>query len=153
MTMQRRTFITAIGATAATMSIAGCTGDDEPSDSSSGGADSTSSGDSSSGSADGSKGTDSGSSKPKLEILEDEFYEEDMSAGVKGTVINNSDSEISYVGVQAKFLDSEGTRVGEGMDNTTELGGGQKWSFDAMYMDTESDQIDDYKIEVSDSPF
>lgn len=151
--MDRRTFIVTAGGAVVSMGLAGCGSDSEPSDTSGGSADggNNSNKDTSGGTADGgdSDGGDGGNS---LEIVEDEFYEEDFSAGVKGTVKNNSDSEIGYVGVQAEFLDSEGTRVGEGMDNTTDLAAGQEWAFDCMAT-TEASKIDDYKIEVSDSPF
>lgn len=134
------------------MALAGC-GSDSASDTSGGSADDGDGGseDTSTGTSSGDGGGDGGGSG-SLEILEDEFYEESIGAGVKGTVKNNSGSEIGYVGVQAEFLDSEGTRVGEGMDNTTDLASGQEWQFDCMAT-TEASEIDDYKIEVSDSPF
>lgn len=148
--MERRRFLAVAGATVGSMALAGCGTDDGADDSSSGdtGGDGGNGDDSSSGTTTDGGGGGGG----KLEILEDEYYEEDFSAGVRGTVKNNSDSEISYVGVQAEFLDAEGTRVGEGLDNTTDLAGGQEWAFDAMAT-SDPEEIDSYNIEVSDSSF
>lgn len=129
------------------MTLAGCTGD-EPSDSGSGGTGTGTQKQQQGGSANTETST-----KPKLELLEHEWYEEEFSAGVEGTVVNNSDSEVSYVGVQVKFVNDEGTRIGESLDNTTELGGGTKWAFDAMFTGTEPEKVSDYNIEVSDSSF
>lgn len=148
--MERRQFLAVAGATVGAMALAGCGADDEADDESSG-----DTGDGGNGGDDNSSGTTDGGGGGggDLEILEDEYYEEDFSAGVRGTVVNNSDSEISYVGVQAEFLDAEGTRVGEGLDNTTDLAGGQEWSFDTAALDADAEEIDSYNIEVSDSPF
>lgn len=152
--MERRRFLAMAGATVVSMSLAGCGADDEADDEASGdtGNDGGDNGDDSSGNSTTDGGDSGGDGGGGLEILEDEFYEDDISAGVEGTVKNNSDSEISYVGVQAEFLDAEGTRVGEGLDNTTDLGAGQEWAFDVMST-AEPSEIDSYNIEVSDSPF
>lgn len=133
------------------MALAGC-GSESPDDTSSGNANKDNN-NNNGGGGKPSSGSPSDSGGNKLEILNDEFYEDEMGAGVKGTVKNNTDSEISYVGVQAEFLNEEGTRVGEGLDNTTDLAADQKWQFNAMFMGTDTETIDDYRIEVSDSPF
>lgn len=145
--MERRRFLSVAGATVVSMSLAGCGADDEADDEASGDTSGGDGGDGDEASGDGENGGGG------LEILEDEYYEEDFSAGVRGTVKNNSDEEIGYVGVQAEFVDSEGTRVGEGLDNTTDLAGGQEWDFDTVALDADAEEIDSYNIEVSDSPF
>lgn len=153
--MERRRFLAMAGATVMSMSIAGC-GTESSSDTSGGDANDdggNDNGDDSSGNSTTDGGDSGGDGGGGLEILEDEYYEEDISAGVRGTVVNNSDSEVSYVGVQAEFLDSEGTRVGEGLDNTTDLAGGQEWDFDTVALDADAEEIDSYNIEVSDSSF
>lgn len=81
------------------------------------------------------------------------FYSEDMSSGVRGEVTNTSDSSISYTGIQVKFYDSEGTRLGETLDNASDLGAGKTYAFDAVSLLTgdKLDSIASYTITVSDS--
>lgn len=81
------------------------------------------------------------------------FYSKDMSSGVRGEVTNTSDSSISYTGIQVKFYDSEGTRLGEGLDNTSDLGAGETYAFDAISLLTgdKLDSIAAYSITVTDS--
>lgn len=133
------------------MAIAGC-GSESSSDESGGSADDGDGGNEDTSSGDGDSG-DGGGGGGSLEIVEDEFYEEDMGAGVRGVVQNNGDEEIAYVEVKAEFLDSEGTRIGDGLANTSDLGAGQKWEFDAAYLDTDSSEVEDYQIEVTESGF
>lgn len=143
--MQRRKFLTVAAASIAGFS--GCISEDEVDDSSSG---------DTGGSNDESTGTSGGNDDNEgsgLVILDEEYYEESYSAGVRGTVQNKTGSELSYVAVQAEFLDAEGTRLGEGLDNTTDLDNEQKWKFDAMFLGDNPDQIENYEIEVSDSSF
>lgn len=138
--------------------------DDEGDNPSTGSAEADDSGGSDSGSNDGSSddgsgGSDDGggsgsndsSNDEPLKILEHEAYEDGMSAGVKGKVKNVSGQEQSYVAVEAKFF-YEDERVGEGLDNTTDLADGRVWSFDCMMMESDQ-QFDEYEIEASTSPF
>lgn len=149
-TMQRRTFIATTATAAASIAgLSGCLS--EESDESSGDANGGNGGGNGNGSTN--TGTTDGGDSGGLAILEDEFYEEEYSGGVRGIVQNNTGAELSYVGVQAEFLDSEGTRIGEGLDNTTDLSSEQKWQFDAMFLGDNPEEIDSYNIEVSDSPF
>lgn len=90
-------------------------------------------------------------SKKDVKLLSDELVEEDMSTKVVGEVKNTSGNKQSYVGVEVKFKNSEGTRVGEGLDNTTELPAGQTWAFEAMYLGEES--VESYTIKASTSSF
>jgi hypothetical protein len=83
------------------------------------------------------------------------YYSEDMSNGVRGEVTNTSDSTISYTGIQVRFYDSDDTRIGETLDNTTDLGAGETYAFDAIgaLMSDEADSVASYTISVSDSAF
>lgn len=90
-------------------------------------------------------------SKKDVKILSDKLEEGDMSSKVVGEVKNTSGKKQSYVGVEVKFKDSEGTRVGEGLDNTTDLPAGETWAFEAAYLGQES--IDSYTIKASTSAF
>lgn len=146
--VNRRKFI-AMAGVAVSGGIAGC-GSDTASDTSSGTAGGSGGG---GGDTSGGSATDGGGSGGKLKILSDEFYEEDMGAGVRGTVQNASDSEIGYVGVRVEFLNSEGTRISKNFTNTSDLGGGQKWKFDVMFLGDDASNVDDYKVEVSNSAF
>lgn len=160
--MERRKFIVCVGAASVT-GLAGCSGSNEPDDSSSGDA----------GNEAGGEGTDeSTTSEPTeestpeptetetatpepesaLKILEDEFYEEDYSAGVRGIVQNTTDETISYVAVEVAFYDADDVKLEDGLDNTQDLKGGGKWKFDAMYPG-DANEVDHYEISVSDSPF
>ncbi|EMA51197.1 hypothetical protein C451_15923 [Halococcus thailandensis JCM 13552] len=82
-----------------------------------------------------------------------EYYSEDVSNGVRGEVTNTSDSSISYTGIEVKFYDGEDTRIGEALDNTSDLGGGETYAFDAIGMldSDKADSIASYTITVSDS--
>lgn len=154
--MKRRQFVKGgLGIVSiATTTIAGCSGSSDDSEVTDSG--NANGGDSSSGSTDSKsdKSDDSGGkSNKKLKLINHEFYEEEYSAGVKGEVKNISGKQLGYVGVQIKFLDGEGTRIGEGLANTTELPAGSKWAFDAPALVSEPDKIEDYKIEVGTTPF
>jgi len=143
MKLNRRRYLTTLGATATSLALAGCSSDDSG-DSSEGNANGNS-GDS----GGGDSGNGGGSNQPDVEILNHEFYEEEFSAGVRGTAVNNTDSELGYVEATVTFLDSEGTQIGEGLDNVSELAAGREWEFDCMYTDQDPERIDTYEIEVS----
>ncbi|PSP73382.1 hypothetical protein BRC86_09450 [Halobacteriales archaeon QS_3_64_16] len=80
------------------------------------------------------------------------YYEEDYSAGVRGEATNTSDDSISYTDIQAKFYDSDGTRLGEALDNASDLGDGETYAFDAISTLTgdKSDSVASYTISISD---
>lgn len=163
--MQRRKYLATIGATVSGLALAGCSGDDGGD---SGGGDANSNnGDSSNGNSDNSGGdgnggeTNSGNSnngnsgdggsndQPDVEILSHEFYSEEFSSGVRGTAVNNTDSEISYVEATATFLDADGTQIGEGLDNVSDLAGGREWEFDCMFTGQDASRIEEYEVEVT----
>jgi hypothetical protein len=81
------------------------------------------------------------------------FYSEEFSSGVRGEVTNTSNSAIPYTGIQVKFYDSEGTRLGEGLDNTSDLGAGETYAFDvpSLLTSDKADSIASYTITVTDS--
>jgi hypothetical protein len=139
--MQRRKYLATIGATVSGLALAGCSEDDGDS----GGGDA----DGNSGDSDSGNSGDGGNDQPDMEILNHEFYEEEYSSGVRGTAVNNTDSELSYVEATATFLDSEGTQIGEGLDNVSDLAGGREWEFDCMFTGQDASRIEEYEIEVS----
>ncbi|MFD1646868.1 FxLYD domain-containing protein [Haloarchaeobius litoreus] len=147
--MYRRTYLTAVGTTASVLALAGCT-EEEPQDTAGGdgGGNGGDSGDSDGGET-GDNGGDGNNDRPDVEILEHEFYEEEVGAGVRGVARNNTDSELTYVQAEAIFLDGDGTQIGEGLDNVTDLAAGREWEFDCMYLDSDSDRIAEYELDVS----
>ena len=133
MELNRRRYLATLGTTASALALAGCSESD--------------SGDSGSGDSNG--GDSGGNDQPDVEILSHEFYEEEFSSGVRGTAVNNTDSELSYVEATATFLDSEGTQIGEGLDNVSDLAGGREWEFDCMFTGQDASRIEEYEVEVS----
>ncbi|PSQ43805.1 hypothetical protein BRD17_05385 [Halobacteriales archaeon SW_7_68_16] len=151
--MNRRRYLATVGTTASALALAGCLGDDGG-DSGGGDADGNS-GDSDSGNSgdggdnnDGSSGS-GGNDQPDVELLNHEFYEEEFSAGVRGTAVNNTDSELSYVEAEAVFLDESGTQIGDGLDNVNDLAAGREWEFDCGFFGDDASRIAEYEIEVS----
>jgi len=140
--MNRRQLLVSIGSVSITL-IAGCTGDTEESDREQADAN----GDRGSGDSGNDDG-DSGSDK-LVEILDHEFYNNGAyDAGVSGTLENVSGEELSYVGVNVFYLDSEGVQIEEGLDNTTELAADRKWKFDAGYLGDDPSEIEEYEIKT-----
>lgn len=130
--MQRRQFITVMGAGAAV--LAGCSEQTE-----------RQSGDGGSGA--GGNGGDDGQQQ-KVMIEKHEFYSEQYSAGVRGIIENLTDETLSYVQINVYFFDSSDTRIGEGLDNVNDLSAGRRWEFDAMYLGQDPERIDSYEIQA-----
>jgi|GEM_PF-3455893 len=140
--MNRRSVLAAGAGTVSTLLLAGCTSDDET-----GREDGNANGGDGSGDGSGSGGGNDGGSS--VEILDHEWYEEQYSSGVKGTVENVSDEELSYVEVSAYFLDSEGTQIGDGLDNFTDLAPGRKAEFDCVFLGDDPSRVEEYEVEAS----
>jgi len=62
-----------------------------------------------------------------------EGYVDGYSEGVRGVVKNVSERTLDYVKVDVYFYQGD-TRVGNSLDNTTNLTAGTKWAFDAPYV-------------------
>jgi len=160
MELNRRRYLATLGTTASALALAGCSESD--SGDSGGGDANNNSGDSSNGNSDnsggdsnsgnnndGNRGDGGGNDQPDVEILNHEFYEEEFSSGVRGTAVNNTDSELSYVEATATFLDADGTQIGEGLDNVSDLAGGREWEFECMFTGQDESRIEEYEVEVS----
>ena len=159
--MRRRTLLATLG-TASTIAIAGCSSEESERQEGSTNEESSDDGSSDDGSSEsdntesGSANDNSGSDEPEqlVNLVEHEFYNEgQFDVGVEGVVENVSDQELSYVEVSVYFLDSEGTQIEEGLDNTSDLAAGRRWEFDATYLGDEADRIDSYEIETEVSDF
>jgi hypothetical protein len=155
--MKRRTFVTTVVSGAAMTAMAGCSGDDSGDSASGGdggGGDENDGGGSDN--TDTSEPTDSPtpeSDEPDVKLLDHEMAWDDTmgSATVKGTVKNTTDSELGYMQVEAKFFDSEDTRVGEGMWNANDVGAGQEVQFETTPAMPDEEPAS-YEVETSTSP-
>ena len=148
MTINRRRYLATVGASVVGLSLAGCSEDEGDSGEGSPGGGGNG-GDSGSGSGNGGGNGGSGGDQPDVEILNHDFYSEEYQSGVRGTAQNNTDRELSYVEASAVFLDAEGTQIGDGLDNVSDLAAGRKWEFDCMYLGSDPERIDSYEVEVS----
>lgn len=145
MQQYRRAFL-GTAATAVGLGLAGCS-EDDTGDADGGDAnDDEDETDDENGDA-GSGGGDTG--QPDIEILDHSFYQEEFTSGVRGTAVNNTDSELSYVEANARFLDANGTQIGEGLDNVSDLAAGREWEFDCMFLGDDPSRIEEYEVEVS----
>lgn len=161
--MNRREFTkAALGAsTLGITALAGCSGSDEPDDADTGDTGDSDTSTQETGTADSTDSqqtqeqtqTEEQSGGSGLELKSHEWYEEDYSAGVRGSAVNNTGDELGYVAVEVIFLDSDGAQIENGLDNTTDLPDGREWKFDAVFLGMDSSVVEDYEIEISDSPF
>lgn len=156
--MQRRNFLHIAGATVVATTLAGCTGEEEQP---------RKEGDANDGEqnvAGDSTKTETGpnetmspteaSTGQKVDVLEDAFYADDYSFGVKGKAKNVSGETLDYVEFKTFFYDSEGTRVAEGLDNHTDVRADTTFTFDSMGMDNvDPETIEEYELQVSTSTY
>jgi hypothetical protein len=70
-------------------------------------------------------------------------------AAVRGTAKNVTDRRLSYVQIEARYLDSSGTRIGSGLDNVSNLGAGRECAFEATCLDCDTDRVDSYQLEIT----
>lgn len=165
--MNRRRFVTTVASGVAVTLLAGCTeedtGDTEtggggtPEDDANGGDTTTEDegttepegdgGDETTTEGDG--GDETTTSQPDIELVDHTMeYDDTMGATVVGTVRNTTDSEMSYMQVQARFFDSEETRVGEGLWNASDVAAGTEVSFETTPAMVDSEPAS-YEVETS----
>lgn len=151
--MNRRSVLRTMGgALAVSFGLAGCTGD--------GTSDSTAQGstgsDSGSGSGSDSDSSDGQSSSQSSSSTSDQYdyYESGVgltnigptegeygNLSLTGTATNTTDTELSYVQISVAFLDETDAQVGTSMANTNNLAPGQRWRWEAMYMDMDTSAV------------
>ena len=80
------------------------------------------------------------------------YYEDEYQSGVRGEITNTSDDEISYTGIEVKFYDDEGTRLGESLDNASDLGAGETYAYEALSTLTgdKAESVASYTMTVTD---
>lgn len=120
--MKKWIYILAVFAIAAVVAVSGCTSgndnfDNKSSDSSS------------------SSSTSSSSSSEPLQIVSHKM----VSGGygtyyVRGQAKNTGDKNLGYASVDVKFYDANGNLLDSGLDNINNLGPGETWNFEAMYL-------------------
>lgn len=155
--MKRRQFVKGASGIIAIASLAGCTGSDDGTVVTGGNGDNSGSNennkDTKEKKAKQSKKQTTQKSKKKVKVLSHELFEKEYSAGVKGQIKNVSGTELGYVEVKVRFFDAENTRLGESLDNFTELGAGTTANFKAVYLGQDSGKIDHYELETSASSY
>jgi hypothetical protein len=160
--VKRRQYLFTVGTTTAALPLlAGCTeseadegsGSDSGTDDGSGSEDNEADGDNEIDAQEALESEDTDSTVEGLEITEHDLYDEEFSAGVKGVVANNTGNTLDYVEVGVVFYNSEGQRIDDMFTNTTDLPDGEEWLFDVMFLGDDPNDIDEYSIAVTDSPF
>lgn len=73
-------------------------------------------------------------------------YVDRVSVGVEGVLRNVSDRTLGYVEARAYFYDSGDARLGQGLDNATDLPAGGRWEFDASTVDVDPDRVDRWEL-------
>jgi hypothetical protein len=82
-----------------------------------------------------------------LDLLEVQGYNEgEYERGFRGRVENISDRAAQYAAVEIVYLTGDGVRIGEGLDNVTNLSAGRVWSFDIPYTGDRWYEIDNYEV-------
>ncbi len=61
---------------------------------------------------------------------------------IEGSVRNNRDKDYSYVSIEFVCYDAEGNNLGTAIDNTNSLLANQTWKYKAMFMGSNSENID-----------
>jgi hypothetical protein len=67
---------------------------------------------------------------------------------VSGEAKNVGDSTLSYAEVKVKFYDGAGNLLDTWLDNINDLGAGQTWKFEVMYIGTHDEDVASYEIGV-----
>lgn len=124
--MNRRTFITAVGASLGTTALAGCT-------------------ESESGTVD-----DDGDNGDAAVTVHDHELTTDATgwAKIEGEAENTSGEEQSYIEIRARLFDADGTRIDDWFDNITDVPDGQRFTFEIVTT-TDYENVDDYELEWS----
>lgn len=84
-----------------------------------------------------------------LALERHEFVVEDGYKGptVQGVVSNTGDAAVKVAEVRVRVYDADGAHLGRYLATTGDLGGGERWTFEAVLLSSVSD-IADYDIAV-----
>lgn len=152
--MDRRKFLCATSTAMIPVALAGCA-DDEPADEDTGEINGDEPAGETSEESNGEQDEEESEVQDEedadgLEIVEHELVEEEFSVEVQGIVRNNGSDVESYVQVDVIFYDSDGTRIDNGMSNTSDLTPDEEWAFSVLTTE-DADDIAEYDISVTDS--
>jgi len=85
----------------------------------------------------------------KLEILSHNMSTTEFgNLVIKGTAKNVSSSNLSYAEIKVKFYDAAGNLIDTSLDNINDLGPGETWKFEVMYLGMDTENVKSYKIGV-----
>jgi hypothetical protein len=153
MKLNRRRYLTTLGATATSLALAGCSSDDS-SDFENGNGDG---GGGNGGGTTNDGGNSGDGSSNDIELLSHEMVREDEggpaeSVKVEGEAENVSGGELSYAEVEVKFY--EGDTLAESfLDNINGWSAGETWAFEVQFPGIGEDAaaITDYEIRAGTS--
>lgn len=155
--MNRRAFVTTAGAAIASVSLAGCMGDDDVGDSPGDGNETATPG--GNGSQNDTRGDfdlgavegEVGDVPNGLAVVDHQMVETQNGVAVSGTVENKSDQAFEYVEVEVTLNDGDSI-IGEWTDTSEEemdgLGAGETWRFLAQFDGEDVYQSTTYSIEL-----
>lgn len=70
-----------------------------------------------------------------LALEEHELDDDDLSASVEGTVVNESGEDVRSVRVGIVFYDADGERIDDATTSTSELADEEEWTFSVMTLE------------------
>jgi len=89
------------------------------------------------------------SNTPPLEILSHNMdYNEYGNLIITGIAKNTKNRELSYAQIDVKFYDNEGNVISNSLDNINNLGAGETWKFEVMYLGLDTYNVGSYDISV-----
>lgn len=91
-------------------------------------------------SADAAADNSDSSGQVDFTVADEELVHEQFGTYITGTITNNKDTDLSYVGVSYTLYDSNGAVIGNAYANASDVKAGQSWKFEA-YCTADSDDI------------
>lgn len=91
-------------------------------------------------SADAAAANSDSSGQVDFTVADEELVHEQFGTYITGTITNNKDTDLSYVGVSYTLYDSNGAVIGNAYANASDVKAGQSWKFEA-YCTADSDDI------------
>lgn len=85
------------------------------------------------------------STESKYAISGEEITGDEYSVSITGTLKNNTDSEVSYIGLTYNLYDKDGNQIDTAYANTTNLAAGGSWKFEA-FGTSAKDEVASYKL-------
>lgn len=84
-----------------------------------------------------------------LKILDHKLeYGEFGNLMVVGIAENVAGRQLTYAEIRVKFYDKDNVLIGTSFDNINDLGAGEKWKFEVMYLSLDIYEVNRYEIAV-----